>query len=128
MSTEAPSQTTAAASPGHDGVRRVVIAMNGVTGRMGMNQHLIRSICAIRAQGGLRAGETTIWPEPILVGRSEPKLARLAAEQGIERWSTDLDQVLADPEVEIGSRATRASRTASSRTSCSCPGCSSSPS
>ena len=35
--------------------RRVVgVIMNGVTGRMGMNQHLIRSILAIRAQGGWR--------------------------------------------------------------------------
>ena len=99
MSIEA--RTRRASPPDHDGVRRVVIAMNGVTGRMGMNQHLIRSICAIRAQGGLQAGETTIWPEPILLGRSERKLARLAAEQGIERWSTDLDAVLADPEVEV---------------------------
>jgi len=44
---------------------------------------------------------TTIWPEPILVGRSERKLARLAAEHGIERWTTDLGAVLADPEVDV---------------------------
>ena len=99
MSIEAPTQTVA--PPAHGDVRRVTIAMNGVTGRMGMNQHLIRSIGAIRRQGGLQAGETTIWPEPILLGRSERKLARLAAEQGIERWSTDLEAVLADPEVEV---------------------------
>ena len=99
MSIEAPIQRVTA--PDHDGVRRVTIAMNGVTGRMGMNQHLIRSICAIRAEGGLQAGETTIWPEPILVGRSERKLRRLAAEHGIERWTTDLDACLADPEVEV---------------------------
>ena len=59
--------------------RVVGIIMNGVTGRMGMNQHLIRSILAIRAQGGLTvAGGDTIWPEPLLVGRSEDKLAKLA--------------------------------------------------
>ena len=99
MSIEAPIRRVTA--PDHDGVRRVTIAMNGVTGRMGMNQHLIRSICAIRAEGGLQAGETTIWPEPILVGRSERKLQRLAAEHGIDRWTTDLDACLADPDVEV---------------------------
>ena len=51
--------------------------MNGVTGRMGMNQHLIRSILALREQGGLPIGDgDVIWPEPLLVGRSEAKLAR----------------------------------------------------
>jgi predicted dehydrogenase len=69
---------------------------------MGMNQHLIRSILAIRAQGGLSVpGGDTIWPEPLLVGRSEDKLAALAAAHGVERWSTDLDAALADPQYEI---------------------------
>ena len=81
--------------------RRVGIIMNGVTGRMGMNQHLIRSILAIRAQGGLPAGGDVIWPEPLLVGRSEAKLAALAAEHGLEHWTTDLDAALADPAYEI---------------------------
>ena len=71
--------------------RRVGIIMNGVTGRMGMNQHLIRSILAIRAQGGLHSNGDVIWPEPLLVGRSEAKLAALASEHGLERWTTDLD-------------------------------------
>jgi len=59
--------------------QRLGIIMNGVTGRMGMNQHLIRSIVAIRAQGGvaLRNGDT-VMPDPILVGRNEAKLAQLA--------------------------------------------------
>jgi predicted dehydrogenase len=82
-------------------VRRVGIIMNGVTGRMGMNQHLIRSILAIRAQGGLPSGDDVIWPEPLLVGRSEAKLAALAAAHGLERWTTDLDGALADPEYEV---------------------------
>jgi predicted dehydrogenase len=79
----------------------VGIVMNGVTGRMGRNQHLIRSILAIREQGGLRAGEEVIWPEPLLVGRSEERLRALARETGVERWSTDLDSALADPEYAI---------------------------
>jgi predicted dehydrogenase len=81
--------------------RRVGIIMNGVTGRMGMNQHLIRSILAIRAQGGLESDGAVIWPEPLLVGRSEAKLAALAAEHGLEHWTTDLSGALADPEYEI---------------------------
>ncbi len=81
--------------------RRVGIIMNGVTGRMGMNQHLIRSILAIRAQGGLASNGEVIWPEPLLVGRSEAKLAALASEHGLERWTTDLEAALADPEYEI---------------------------
>jgi len=76
--------------------------MNGVTGRMGMNQHLIRSILALREQGGLPIGNgDVIWPEPLLVGRSEAKLASLASAHGLERWSTDLGAALADPAYEI---------------------------
>ena len=32
---------------------QIGIIMNGVTGRMGTNQHLMRSIVAIREQGGV---------------------------------------------------------------------------
>src|SRR6185436_20319162 len=72
--------------------RVVGIIMNGVTGRMGMNQHLIRSILALREQGGLPIGDgDVIWPEPLLVGRSEAKLAALAGAHGLQKWSTDLD-------------------------------------
>jgi predicted dehydrogenase len=76
---------------------RIGIVMNGVTGRMGTNQHLVRSICAIRAQGGvaLRDGRT-IMPDPILVGRNRAKVEALAREHGISRWTTDLDAALAD--------------------------------
>jgi len=82
--------------------RTVGIAMNGVTGRMGMNQHLIRSIVAIRERGGLRLDDgTVIWPEPVLVGRDAEKLERLAREHGIARWTTNLDAAVADPECEI---------------------------
>jgi predicted dehydrogenase len=77
------------------GQQRLGIIMNGVTGRMGMNQHLIRSINAIRAQGGvvLRNGDT-VMPDPILVGRNERKLAQLAKQNGIARWTTDLEGAL----------------------------------
>jgi predicted dehydrogenase len=72
--------------------------MNGVTGRMGANQHLARSIVAIRAQGGIPLGDgSSIWPDPILVGRNPEKLMSLAATHGIERWSTDLGECLANP-------------------------------
>ncbi|HEX6348837.1 MAG TPA: Gfo/Idh/MocA family oxidoreductase [Candidatus Dormibacteraeota bacterium] len=72
--------------------------MNGVTGRMGANQHLARSIVAIREQGGLPTADgRRIWPDPILVGRSERKLRALAEAHGFERWSTDLGACLDDP-------------------------------
>lgn len=79
--------------------QRLGIVMNGVTGRMGMNQHLIRSIVAIRAQGGvaLKNGDR-VMPDPILVGRDAGKLERLARAHGIDRWTTDLDAALKDPE------------------------------
>jgi predicted dehydrogenase len=77
--------------------KRLGIVMNGVTGRMGMNQHLIRSIAAIRAQGGvtLENGDR-VMPDPILVGRSEEKIAALAKAHGVSRWTTNLDKALAD--------------------------------
>ncbi|QHW34785.1 Gfo/Idh/MocA family oxidoreductase [Paenibacillus rhizovicinus] len=74
------------------------IIMNGVTGRMGTNQHLIRSILAIRNQGGVALPNgDVIMPDPILVGRQAHKLEALARKHGISRWSTDLDACLADP-------------------------------
>ena len=82
--------------------RNIGIIMNGVTGRMGTNQHLIRSICAIRDQGGVSVeGRPSIMPEPILVGRNEAKLRKLADENGIAEISTDLDACLAHDEYEI---------------------------
>ncbi len=76
---------------------KIGIIMNGVTGRMGTNQHLIRSILAIRDQGGLKIcdGEV-IMPDPILVGRNEQKLSALAKAHNLSRYSTDLDACLAD--------------------------------
>src|SRR3982074_2140094 len=79
------------------GTERIGITMNGVTGRMGTNQHLIRSICAIRNQGGvLLADGRRVMPDPILVGRNANKLAELAKANGVTRWSTDLEAALAN--------------------------------
>ncbi len=76
---------------------RLGIIMNGVTGRMGTNQHLIRSICAIRNEGGVRLSDgRRVMPDPILVGRNADKLSQLAAANGVTRWTTDLDAALAN--------------------------------
>jgi len=76
--------------------------MNGVTGRMGTNQHLIRSIKAISDQGGLKVSDDlTLMPDPILTGRSHDKLAALAARTGVSKFTTDLDSALASPDYEI---------------------------
>ena len=81
--------------------RTVGIAMNGVTGRMGYNQHLVRSILAIREQGGLPSQAGLIWPEPVLVGRNEAKLRAIADRHGLGRYTTSLDEALAEPDVQI---------------------------
>ncbi|MCU0797291.1 MAG: Gfo/Idh/MocA family oxidoreductase [Akkermansiaceae bacterium] len=81
---------------------RIGIIMNGVTGRMGTNQHLLRSIDAIIKQGGVRIGpEETIMPDPILVGRSETKLKELISRSSVTKYTTDLDSVMNDPAYEI---------------------------
>ena len=74
------------------------IIMNGVTGRMGTNQHLVRSILAICAQGGVRlANGDAVIPDPILVGRNAAKLSALASAHGVARYTTDLEAALRDP-------------------------------
>ncbi|MBX3739257.1 MAG: Gfo/Idh/MocA family oxidoreductase [Candidatus Didemnitutus sp.] len=78
------------------------IIMNGVTGRMGTNQHLIRSIKAIIDQGGVKLSDSeAIMPDPVLVGRSAEKLQALAARTGVKRISTNLDAELANPANQI---------------------------
>jgi predicted dehydrogenase len=73
------------------------VVLNGVTGRMGYRQHLVRSVLAIREQGGvLLADGSRVQLEPLLVGRSEDKLAEIASRHGLTRWTTDLDTALAD--------------------------------
>lgn len=77
--------------------QRLGIIMHGVTGRMGMNQHLIRSIVAIRAQGGVALSNgDKVMPDPILIGRNAEKMEALAKQWKIERWGTDLDKALAN--------------------------------
>jgi predicted dehydrogenase len=76
--------------------RRIGIIMHGVTGRMGMNQHLIRSILEIRKQGGVALKDgTRLMPDPLLVGRNGAKIEELARKHGVHRWTTDLDAALA---------------------------------
>jgi predicted dehydrogenase len=83
------------------GTTKLTIAMNGVTGRMGCRQHLLRSILPLRDEGLELADGTRIEVEPILIGRRPDAIAALAAKHGIERWETDLESVLADPTVDI---------------------------
>jgi len=79
--------------------QRIGIIMHGVTGRMGMNQHLIRSVLAIRDQGGLAMSDgSVLMPDPIIVGRNADKIEALANRLGVERWTTDLDAALANPD------------------------------
>ncbi len=76
---------------------RLGIIMHGVTGRMGMNQHLIRSIVAIRNQGGVTLSNgDKVMPDPILIGRNAEKIEALAKANGISRFGTDLDKALAN--------------------------------
>ncbi|MBP2079052.1 Gfo/Idh/MocA family protein [Oceanobacillus polygoni] len=78
-------------------VHQIGIIMNGVTGRMGTNQHLIRSIVAIREQGGIELSSgDKIMPDPILVGRRANRLEELAKVYQLSRWTTDLDEALSD--------------------------------
>ncbi|MEU9605349.1 Gfo/Idh/MocA family oxidoreductase [Streptomyces sp. NPDC048057] len=82
--------------------RTVRIAVNGVTGRMGYRQHLVRSLLALRDQGGLDLGDGEVLrPEPVLVGRRAPALRAIAERHGIPHWTTDLDAVLADDGIEV---------------------------
>jgi predicted dehydrogenase len=82
--------------------RSIGIVLNGVTGRMGYRQHLVRSILAIRDDGGLPLPDgTVLWPEPVLVGRNERKLAEIAKRHGLSDWTTDLHAALARDDVEV---------------------------
>jgi len=83
-------------------VQPVGIIMNGVTGRMGLNQHLRRSIYAIMQQGGVKLSPSeAIMPKPILVGRNSAKLEAISAECGGLPWTTNLDEALANPAYSI---------------------------
>jgi len=85
----------------------LTIAMNGVTGRMGYNQHLVRSILAIRADGGYRLPDgTVIWPEPVLVGRNHEKLKVIAERHGLDRYTTGLDEALDGADIYFDAQLT----------------------
>ena len=80
----------------------ITIALNGVTGRMGYRQHLVRSLLAIRDQGGVLLPDgCAVYPELVLVGRDERRLRDIAARHGLARWSTSLDEVLSDPDLDV---------------------------
>jgi predicted dehydrogenase len=82
--------------------KRIGVIMHGVTGRMGMNQHLIRSILEIRRQGGVALKDgTRVMPDPILVGRNPAKIEELARRHGVERWTTDLDSALSAKQDQV---------------------------
>lgn len=79
-------------------IHKVGIIMNGVTGRMGTNQHLMRSIAAIIKQGGVQVSPSEfIMPDPVLVGRDSVKLEKLASQSGVQKYTTDLESVMNDP-------------------------------
>ncbi|SHN32345.1 Predicted dehydrogenase [Cyclobacterium lianum] len=81
---------------------KIGIIMNGVTGRMGTNQHLMRSIVEIIRQGGVQLSNgDTIMPDPVLVGRNEAKLKALSERSGVKKYTTDLDSVMNDDEYSI---------------------------
>lgn len=83
-------------------MRTLTVAMNGVTGRMGLGQHLRGAILPLRAEGGVLLQDgSRVQIEPILVGRRADRLQELASEHQVERWSTDLDAVLSDPGVDV---------------------------
>ena len=83
------------------GTKKLTIAMNGITGRMGYRQHLVRSILPLREEGLELPDGTRIEVEPILVGRRPDAVAEIAERHGVERWETNLDKVLADDDVDI---------------------------
>ncbi|MEV6236377.1 Gfo/Idh/MocA family oxidoreductase [Lentzea sp. NPDC051838] len=82
-------------------VRTIGVAVNGVTGRMGYRQHLVRSLLPLRDEGVRLPDGTVIKVEPVLVGRNADKLKEIAERHDLARWTTDLDAALADPSVEI---------------------------
>ncbi|MET7750648.1 Gfo/Idh/MocA family oxidoreductase [Micromonospora sp. NPDC005367] len=82
--------------------RKLGVVMNGVTGRMGYRQHLVRSVLAIREQGGVALSDgTRVQLDPLLVGRNATKLREIAERHDLPRWTTDLDAALADADYPV---------------------------
>src|SRR6187402_2023114 len=83
-------------------IHKIGIIMNGVTGRMGTNQHLLRSIVEIIKQGGVKINASEfIMPEVVLMGRDSIKLQKLSELSGTSRFTTDLDSVLSDSNYQV---------------------------
>lgn len=84
------------------GTRPLGVVLNGVTGRMGYRQHLVRSLLAIREEGGVVLTDgTRVMPDPMLVGRNQTKLDEIAERHHLSRWTTDLEEALADADNQI---------------------------
>ncbi|MBE1575641.1 Gfo/Idh/MocA family protein [Amycolatopsis roodepoortensis] len=82
--------------------RKLGVVMNGVTGRMGYRQHLVRSVLAIREAGGVELADgSRVQLEPVLVGRNADKLEEIATRHGLTRWTTDLDAALGDDDLPL---------------------------
>jgi len=82
--------------------RKLGVVMNGVTGRMGYRQHLVRSVLAIREAGGVELSDgSRVQLEPVLVGRNADKLEEIATRHGLTRWTTDLDAALGDDDLPL---------------------------
>src|SRR5215469_2532821 len=78
------------------------VAVNGVTGRMGYHQHLVRSLLAIRDQGGIELPDgRRVTVEPVLLGRNADRLRDIADRHGVADWTTDRDSILADPKIDV---------------------------
>src|SRR5438105_3231013 len=81
---------------------RLGVLLNGVTGRMGYRQHLLRSVLAIREQGGVELPDgSRVQLEPILAGRNAGKLKALASRHDVRAWTTDVGSALSDPGVDV---------------------------
>ncbi len=82
--------------------QRIGVLLNGVTGRMGYRQHLVRSILELRDGGGIELDDgRRVQIEPVLVGRNAERLAQIAERHGVERWTTNLEEGLADPTIDV---------------------------
>lgn len=95
------SQNSASPAGARPPRRTLRIAMNGVTGRMGHRQHLMRSILPLRETGLLLDDGTRVDVDPILIGRNADRLAAMAEEHDVEHWTTDAAAVIADPSVDV---------------------------
>src|SRR3954470_4510897 len=85
----------------NNATKTIGIIVNGATGRICSTQHLQNALVPIRQEGGLVAGEDRILPRVLLVGRDRERVATVARTYGIDEWTTDLDQALADPAFTI---------------------------